>query len=530
MLLWIIFITAYPPLSGCVLTDNPDCLEYQTQGVNFARHNQPVTMGYLDDPSNYDICSGKSTITDSLVVPIFMEVTPVPNFSKPPLLPLTIGLTYKIFGIQALNYQRMQVFMLLLLAVLLPITGFSLFSWPGYLSGWLAGTLICLIKFHEVNEVDAEILANSLFFLAFNAVIFASRSTRKRYHLFLGIAFGAMCLTKGNLLFIVLFYCAIIGLRNLLKGRFPLDSRLILIIAGFLFTLAPWTISVNIINQRSADQREVIQKQNASKIDSDYQVTIDRALELFEKDPLDPELRQLLVVLIRSYYHYNLEYSKFIILTDQFYPDALLMSHNEFVHMGFWIQLYPFLKGTYHAEHLPTASPLTKVFLFYMNNPKMMVLGPLGKINYSAGQSTPFFWGNIVFMCLFFLFRIEPIKRNLPIKTALFAIGFICFVLVALKISGFILMGFLVILAMTTFVLLILSRPDGIHCFMMALVLGILFTINLAFGHRKFVNVVDSVTALTLFYYFYKTVKELIPRKMSRIKGDYEVALPASER
>jgi hypothetical protein len=215
-----------------------DINEYQTLSVNLI-FGHGYKFGCIEDLSVYRFdLRGRSLLEISRVVS-----TQRYNFYRAPGYPLFLAAIYKLAGIKPIVVKRTQAAMVALVAALIPILSYLLWSRTGLLSGMLAS--IIFLKYYSPRPdvlMSECLIVLCLTLWAFHSVYWSRRPTLKRTAL-IGVSSALLLLVKGVNLFIPFLFTAylIYRLRRSQTWR-QIVGHFLLFYMAFALTILPWSL------------------------------------------------------------------------------------------------------------------------------------------------------------------------------------------------------------------------------------------------------------------------------------------------
>ncbi len=336
-----------------------DLLEYQTMAVNFALCNKFPVFGFLLSKEKYNFeCQNPNgqKVTRNFALTFFDKTGPARFIRKPPLYGFTLGLIYKLWGVDLRAIFVFQLLILWLSSILLINIGKSLAQKAGELVGFLSAILFIYLKIDMALKIDPEILMTFLLLLCFSSesIPLDKKSFTTRF--FQGICLIGAALFRGTILPTIFLYSIFLCWRVFLNRK--LKVELWGLITGVLVILIPWTLFANGFNIENQESRKAWAKNNdLSTPDlSILQKTFSVEMEFSER---------VIEYLYRKEYAVYAKTNSWFLLTPQAEGDQILSMHNEYCYDGDFHFEWILIQNSFYNNLPKNSGTLSKLVDFY---------------------------------------------------------------------------------------------------------------------------------------------------------------------
>ncbi|MDD3876492.1 MAG: hypothetical protein PHT69_07705 [Bacteroidales bacterium] len=210
--------------------------DYQTIAVNFAKGHGFHISGNYENPETYKFGHIDKNVFDKQEL-----LKGIPNIHRPPLYPLLIGIIYKISGINPVVIVLLQLFLLCLLASLLPFISLRFFGKNGFWIGILSGFLF-MIYAHKMANIFLPGQVVTLFLVTMYVYVFQGfLKTRSFKYLILASTLLSVSLLFHASMILVLGFMGTFLFIGIVKER---DLKALYQLLAFviinLLILLPW--------------------------------------------------------------------------------------------------------------------------------------------------------------------------------------------------------------------------------------------------------------------------------------------------
>lgn len=480
-----------------------DIWEYQTVAVNFSEHNRFPVMGFLGDEAGYDLRDLKATSSQEYMKCRFRDQGPVTYVGKPPLYSLLLGLTYKLFAPRILYAYYFNLACFACMLSLMLYLGHTLAGKWGFVIALAAIVLYMAFGAHKFSDVLPAYLFTAITMGIVSVTVSLLKKPGAGRYALLGALFAAAMLTKGNVVFIVVF--ALAGLTFFNRKRKGNLRGLGLAVLSFALLLLPWVILANQIRVNRAEEWRKW-KERVIAGESRCEVDFSRRNEWSKKETR----------IVESGYHHKLIshlYTRmvaadvFIVISNQVTPDELLSVHNEYAVDGDFHPEWRYLTdGVYHNQYLDHPNYLQKMACFYADRPRLIYEIALAKLFRAGSQTNAFFhvaaflFGMIV---LYRRIRGPGIRKGFALLSVAVCLG-----------TYFVHPQVYMLYSLLFFVagLLFYARADkrGMPFIFPVCILNSYLILFIFYGEARFINVIEPLTAFLCVYWSYLFLAEFV--------------------
>jgi len=351
-----------------------DVLDYHFLATNFAFTDRFPVTGYLMDTSVYKIKYDRDI--SSIYLEMFRQNGPVTSFMRPPLVPLIVGCMYKVFGYKYYFNLRLNILLLSLVVALMPVVGFFNWGRPGYWSG-VVGAFLFLKSAHDhwfLNTMGIDVFSAFSFFLVFAIGSYADRKEKLFYYAIWGISIGLSLLIKPILTILPIVYAGFM----LIKYRLPAAKKILMMFAGILLAVLPWTVYINCVQRNTMAEREAWCAKVAAGTGK-LELTKENVNLLSESKDI---LNKSETILVRTMWMYHSRTTGFIFITNSF-GDGFLNLNNEFCNSAGIHYEWMFVRSSFYRSHCSDSQPaIIKILSFYYHNPSFIYSIPIMRFLY----------------------------------------------------------------------------------------------------------------------------------------------------
>ncbi len=515
------FITAFTAIAGFFITlnssslNNPetctcnhgygiDPFEYHLIAVNLAVYHQFPVYGFIGDPKDYNICPENTAARPYLND--LQKAGPVLFTGRPPVFPLLLAFAYSLFGI------NLQVFIVLcalcsaLLVGLMPYTGYRLWGTKGLWTGLIAALLFLAFKNTGSTAINAEYFTKLMAFLLFLCLAIAIKEKKNTAYFTTGIVLAITLLTKGTFIFIPIFLS--IGLlTNAVKERnFTPLRNLLLLAAGALLTIAPWSLFINWeVHQQKQSMHAWAQRFAATM----PVISVSKASELVVNGVYNPKAIDYFNKSQQVVYTGN---AGLILLTNQVDTEILRSVNNEFCLDGDIHPEWKLIQSSLYNSRYAHLSGSSQIFHFYIDNPALGLKILKAKIINCSGEKPVLFLATgalwALYMLLLALNRSNRLSE-IPIR-----------ILLLLALVTIVFLGFSPVLAAAPLILIAIFLAGA--CFINQsgaapwATLAAVFSFNflllilVIYGDVRFVANIDAVAVFAFTGLVFRIIQELV--------------------
>ena len=207
--------------------------------------------------------------------------------------------------------------------------------------------------------------------------------------------------------------------------------------------------------------------------------------------------------IIKKLTSYSVE-DGYIIISKQPYGDEILSVHNEFCSNGAWHPEWRYMTNSYYRTHPSSLSPLLRIVGFYMDNPTCLIANLQGKFKRATYQFSSIYYLSIV---LLGLISITSQGRHL------FRFGSSVVLLLAHFLLPFQYDIFLVLFMFLVYNIsfFLLNRSSDIPWMIPCILTNVTIITLLLIGEPRYVQAIEPIIMLGVFYLAIKLVKQWIP-------------------
>jgi len=364
------FVVGQSDKRDFISIEDTDAMEYQLLAVNLSEFGRFPTVGFLEAPRFYGIDTAESlSLSNRVRLELTLGSGPVIGLGKPPLYPLLLASVYSVMGLDCripfwLNAIMMAITsFVVFLGVALALGGYSFFlRLP-------ASVLVAGYYVYSVQPLIGFALPGPLIHLT--VALLSCAVLLDRSHSWLsGVLLGLLLLTNGNMLPLAAAFILLLAVRWLKgSGRSPLVMGL-----ATVLVVLPWSVYANVQLSRSAEARKEWRE-----------AMFEDTLPLAQTQPgFDRRARSgqdsLITRLIINRMYSRYADDGFVILSKQPFGDEILSVHNEYAVDGSWHPEWRYVVGSYHNNENQGRTLLSRVILFYWDNPEFLWLNSRGKL------------------------------------------------------------------------------------------------------------------------------------------------------
>lgn len=378
-----------------------DIFEYQSIGVNFSKGYGVQKLGGMAEFGEYKFNVEENhpdLPTSSMLMNLFVKYKGVDHFYMDPGYPLFLGTIYTLFGVNPFTVKCIQLFMLCIVAACLPLIGH--FYWGK--KGWVCGFFGAMVFLYTKYEVAGFIMTESLNLFSFFLILVSYIYFEKRQNLIsvflFSLALAFAIFIKGVALFIpviILF----LGFLKAYKTKNKILFKNLLLTALFIVVvLSPWLVYSNKVNMEWAfdpttfkdelltreycvECEEYIMNSSLPMTEKEYIINRNFNLQI---EPIhgindiyefDYFIADMLANIManKSFFFISIKHHQLMLATNNEY----LLQRDKRPHL--W-RLLP--ESFYLNDGMENRPDILRVFNFYLNHPKLIVLHPLYKISY----------------------------------------------------------------------------------------------------------------------------------------------------
>ena len=357
-----------------------DYMMYQSVGVNFAKGHGIQKFGGIEKFKEYKFYS--NTPYRNFTVKHFYEIGGCDFFFMTPGYTLFLGIIYKIFGVSPLIVKYIQLLLLIIVAAFLPLIGYHLWKYSGFVSGLIASPLYIAFNYKISEGIMTESLVTFFIFLIVISFIYFKSKKNLLSSVILGIILGLSVLVKGTLIFIPFLFFLYLLIKFYKTNTKKILKSLLVIITTFILTILPWSIYANIKISHSiisAKQIKTIISNNA--IYRDNKISLLDSLSIQNKT--DNKLFEISRAVLsddtlseqaKDFFFDAFINDSFIILSAQG-KSVLLDGHNEFVvNKGKAEPEWRDDKNCfYNNDKMKASSSIIRVINFYKHYPNLIL-------------------------------------------------------------------------------------------------------------------------------------------------------------
>ncbi len=215
----------------------------------------------------------------------------------PPVYPLFLGVIYKIFGVSPYAARYIQLLLLLIVAAFIPLLMFYYFKVPGFVLGIIGGLIFIINIYPTANELMTEPLTIFLCFLLLFSIKYFELKMSKFSAVLLGLALTTSLLVKGVVVFMIIFYFAVLVYRHFKLKNKVYSKKMMIVFTAFLVSFLPWIIYTNL-------NEGIIQKSNLSKKEiQEDNLKMKNILAIVEKQKTSNQFDSTLKALNKKKFH-----------------------------------------------------------------------------------------------------------------------------------------------------------------------------------------------------------------------------------
>ncbi len=524
-----------------------DIWSYHSIGVNFAIHDEFHTAGCLGDIEDYKFSRGYNKRYFNK----FNTYSGAVDIQRNLGYPLFLSSVYKLFGVHPMIAKQLQLLMLVIVAAGLPLFAFRFWGAQGFLTGLIAGPVFLFYNYEIANLIMSESLIVFVLFLILCAISLFEDKKRLSFSVLLGISFGVGLLVKGSLLFIPVFYFALLLWRKM-KGMSPVSTQnLVAMVISACIVVLPWSVFISAkhatIKLQLTEVKSIILDNETSIIDKEKQLKgISTYLgkgflpkRNFTNEELNAMRDSLFPLVKRNGFMLTdtmisdmdrmamleqfLNTPSYAMLRFLLPQKGFLDTHNELAINGDWRPEWRNDPNSfYYNDEMAEAPALLRIANFYVHNPGKILVMAFNKIN-RGFNNFKFLRVALIFLLLRGIWSM--IKGRVSIKVEI-AIMLIClpFVLApfyeplsqTLVLSAATLM--ILVIPLTIYFRKRLSMFQYPAIFNVVFFNFLVITV-LAMGMTRWIQVMDFIFILVAIHFF-RQYFNYIMQSLKEIKGE----------
>ncbi|MDD3878073.1 MAG: glycosyltransferase family 39 protein [Bacteroidales bacterium] len=271
-----------------------DTWEYQVMAVNLVKGHGVQKLSCIEPFESYKF--DNENIDTESYRHFKKAASDNTDTYRTPAYSLFLGLIYFIGGINPANVSLVQLFMLCLVAGLLPLVLSKVWRMKGFLTGCISGFFFLLLYYPRANLIMTEVLLVYFCFLSVWAVITFEQTNKTKYAITVGVFFALTLLTKGMLIIAVFFYFLNLFYVRIIEKQKNLGHKPFIMLMAFLLVILPWSIYASFNNKfiyvEAFSKKQLVTA--TTKVDS-----------IFEKTKIDTSNIVEMVSLINEIYYEN---------------------------------------------------------------------------------------------------------------------------------------------------------------------------------------------------------------------------------
>ncbi|NLN73470.1 MAG: MFS transporter [Bacteroidales bacterium] len=426
----------------------PDQVDYQNMAVNQKLDYGVGVSGQICQNTDYKIIfSDKEAIKNNKIIAKRLDRFPAYSFS--------LGLIYKITGIQPIAIKILQFIILLLIVTTLPILGKEIWDKKGFWAGIIVIPPIFLYLSPYVEIFTADISTVLINILSLLFYIKTRKNFNYKNSLILGLLLGFGLLFKPSLLIFIILLFIDLSILAFFKQRKKVKEFLMLIIAFFVMWL-PYNIYainyayndklvaqkiLNEIDKKNYNIDEINKLTNAYYIgNKELKISVED-IEHF-KTEIEPSFNKRNFIVLEeestegqlqlSFLLYATKHSHIFFLMRYHGSTGIMDINNEYVTNSHPNNSWAFDSTSFYLnDNLQDKSELFRVLNFYWNNPKKLSEISLQKLNNyfeNIAPAIPLIILIMVFFNTLYLKKRNRKKTLLSILISIFILGFLIFV------------------------------------------------------------------------------------------------------
>jgi len=475
-----------------------DAFQYHVQAVNLVKYHEFPQLKIKTNLAQYSIDTSQSIgLSSKYALDFILKHPPVDDFSKPPLYSLILAFIYKIFGASPFYGIKLNLWLIAFIAFSQPLIGYKLMGKWGIIAGLISGYLYMQVSIPDVLKFYPHLLVQ--FFILLIFWIQAGKDNKQpNYPFLLGILLGAMLLTNGNTLFIpgciLLFY-----LFQIYKGNSPFKP-FALVSLGIFICVAPWIIFSNFKLQTTKVERKVW-VESVLKDGLPDQIF---SPPLFKNYPqFDKKDSAVMRQCIRELYS-KTGMDGFVIISKQPYGDEIIGTHTERNFDGNFHPEWRYDSKSYYQKLPKEQNALLKILNFYIDNPKFLWTNLFGKYKGTFYDLTPYFVSILLLLGIGFFSELS--------FTIVCIVGGISYFSYPYEAFFILLLGLVPFAFIRPFLPKFHSQLPLVT---IATLFNVLFISFVFIGVERYVQPIDSIILLSLFY----IIKDPIATTFIRLKN-----------
>lgn len=487
-----------------------DEFEHHFLAVNFALFNRFPILGYLADTTAYHICANPES---AFYLNSLKKNGPVVVLNRSPVYPVLYGSLYKVFGVVPLLGRYLNIFLLSLIAALMPALGYRRWRWPGFISGVCSAVIYILTQSVPVNDLDAESLTTFMSFMILAAGLQLRFDSGFWAYFVMGVTIAIAMLTKGIYsplpVFLIFFVLIHIQRADELKPRL---IRISALLAGLILLLTPSVIYMNVVRLNSMTERSAWMKKNLedTPVLSEKNRNATKREEFTMDDETKMKLTQFIIV---DKNRLNVTEPGFMILTNQAVDNSLLMVNNEYCTDGFFHPEWQLLSHSYYQHDQADRPILVRILGFYQAHPSLLPQILAAKLDTATSEAPSFFWGAIVCWAAIVLHcRISFLRRRV-LRSGLSAV--VLSVVGVSLVYIFVPVHLIALWVFFPFILLAFAlyradfNPDILY-FIGPYYMGMIILTLITFGESRHIQAYAPVSIFCFCYFSYLFFRTLI--------------------